>query len=285
MKVYETNLTFSGMTGHAVIVEFDRNYRMLFWSKGQYVGCWDLGGDVWFTSEWLETNSPENNHCYEPIMDKKLKYSRVEVLESNDARTKIRWRYACNDLRYRIFHGNTFAEEIFTVYPDGIAVRQVTAYPGDESGFGGNPNFWQIIEWIVIHGTKTHPERSLQKNPAFSFFNDQGDSVALEYPIQFENFQPLCHAFPQIKDWEMYIGYVHLVERPNPFVVLAKDQRLFPYRRCSHCGGDHPYFSLFSKTGCTWKISIRQRRFHTFRKWSGRDRQPGGEYVIHRWQL
>ena len=110
------------------------------------------------------------------------------------------------------------------MYPDGLAVRQVIAYPGDESGFGGNPNFWQIIEWIVIHGTNTRPDLSLHKNPALSFLNDKGDSVSIEYPIQFESFQPLCHAFPQIKDWDMYVGFVHLVERPNPFVVLAKDE-------------------------------------------------------------
>ena len=52
------------MSGHAMVVEFDMDYRLVFWSKAQYVGCWDLGGDVWFTSEWLETNSPENKHLF-----------------------------------------------------------------------------------------------------------------------------------------------------------------------------------------------------------------------------
>src|SRR4030043_1555568 len=104
MKAYETQLSFSNNKGHAVIVEFDLNYRLVFWSKAQYVACWDLGKNVWFTPEWLETNSPEDNHCYEPIMDKKLKYSKVKIVESNNARAKVLWNYACADMRYRIFH-------------------------------------------------------------------------------------------------------------------------------------------------------------------------------------
>jgi hypothetical protein len=179
MKAYETYLSFSGMSGHAVVVEFDMDYRLVFWSKAQYAGCWDLGGDVWFTSEWLETNSPEDNQCWEPIMDKQLKYSRVEILEANDARVRIAWRYACNDLRYQIFHGNTRGEEIFTIYPDGVAVREVTLFPGTESGKGGNPNFWQIIEWITMVGTGTKPDNVFQKDPALLFMNDESDSISI----------------------------------------------------------------------------------------------------------
>ena len=253
MKAYETVVSYSGMSGHAVVVEFDLPYRMVFWSKAQYAGCWDLGSDVWFTSEWIETNSPENNHCYEPIMDKRLKYSNVEILESNAARVRVRWRYACNDLRYRIFHGNTRGEEIFTIYPDGIAVREVTVYPGDETSFGGNPNFWQVIEWITMIGTANRPEDVFFPDPALLFMNEEGESAKIQYPIQFDQFQPLCAAFPQISEWNMFIGSVRLRDRPNPFAILANDQRLFPHKPCSHCGKDHPYFTLFSKGGCLWR--------------------------------
>lgn len=253
MKVYEKQLSFSGSMGHAIIVEFNLNYRLIFWEKAQYVGCWDLGKGVWFTPEWLETNSPENYHCYEPIMDKKTKYSKVSIVESNKTRAKIQWSYACNDMRYRIFHGNTFAEEEYTVYPDGVAVRKLTAYPGDQNSFGGNPNLWQVLEWIIINGTGITPDTTIQKENAFVLSNDKGESISLNWPIQFNEFLPLCKPFPEIANWNMYIGRVNLVDRPSPFVIIAKDQRLFPFRPCSFCGKNHPYFSLFSGIGNVYK--------------------------------
>ena len=100
-------------------------------------------------------------------MDKKLKYSKASILESNEARARIQWNYACNDVRYRIFHGNTFGEEVYTVYPDGIAVRQLTAFPGDQSAHGGNPNMWQVLEWILVHGVGITPDEIYPKKNAF----------------------------------------------------------------------------------------------------------------------
>ena len=39
MRAYETQLEFSGERGHAVVVEFDKPWRFVFWDKAQYVGC------------------------------------------------------------------------------------------------------------------------------------------------------------------------------------------------------------------------------------------------------
>jgi hypothetical protein len=86
LRAYETQLEFSGQGGHAVVVECDAQWRFVFRDKAQYVGCVDLGGGVWFTAEWCETNSPNDLHCYEPIMDKQLGWSRIQILESGPAR-------------------------------------------------------------------------------------------------------------------------------------------------------------------------------------------------------
>ncbi len=147
MRAYETQLEFSGKAGHAVVVECEKPWRFVFWDKAQYVGCLDLGDGVWFTSEWCETNSPNDLHCYEPIMDKQLRWSKVQILESGPARARVRWTYALCDMRYRIFHGNTRAEETYTIYPDGVAVREVVLWPGTQNNHGGNANLWQVAEW------------------------------------------------------------------------------------------------------------------------------------------
>lgn len=254
MRAYQTELCFSGVRGKAVVVEPDKvAYRLVFWSKAQYVGCWDLGGGVWFTPEWLETNSPEDFHCYEPIMDKKLKYSKVRILESGPARAKVHWHYACCNMRYQVFHGNTTADEYYTVYPNGIAIRKLVAWPGNESDFGGNPNFWQVLEYILVNERGVVPEKILDLKKAFTLQNSKGEEISFSWPLPAKPHRPLCADYPQIANWDDYIGRVHLKERPDPYVIIVKDQRLFPYKPCVNCQCDHPYFGLFQGDATTFK--------------------------------
>lgn len=247
LKAYETNLEYCNMHGRALIVEFGGPYRLLFWAGAQYVGCWDLGGGVWFTPEWLETNSPEDLHCYEPIMDKQLRYSRAEILESGPARAKIHWHYAANDSRYRIFNGNTFADEYYTVYPDGLAIRKLVAWPGNENDHGGNPNFWQVLEFILVNGIGTSPFETLDTSRAFTFGNEHGDEISFGFPLPTPR-KPLCARYPEVANWKTFIGQLHLVNRPSPFVIFPNDQRLFPFSPCAECGQNHPWFGLFAGT-------------------------------------
>ncbi|MDW8101167.1 MAG: hypothetical protein RML36_16970 [Anaerolineae bacterium] len=245
MYAYEALLEFSGRRGHAVIVEFDKPWRFVFWDKAQYVGCVDLGRGVWFTSEWCETNSPNDLHCYEPIMDKRLRWSRVQILESGPARARVRWTYALCDMRYRIFHGNTRAEETYTIYPDGVAVREVVLWPGTENNHGGNANLWQVAEWILINAAGTSPLDFLQLPAPFTLRNGCGEVIYVPWPLPAQDFEPFCRHYPRVADWEMYVGQIHLKGVPNPFIIICKDQALFPYRLCNACKCDHPYFNLF----------------------------------------
>jgi len=183
MKAYNKTLTFSGVTGPAVIAAPETPWSFVFWRGAQYVGCVDLGENVWFTPEWLETNSPEDLHCYEPIMDKQCKYSYAEIMENGYARARVRWHYACYNVKYEIFHGNTEADEYYTVYPDGIAVRKLVAWPGDRSDFGGNPNFWQVLEYILINGVGSRPDEVIDKDKAFTMMNEKGEKLLFGWPM------------------------------------------------------------------------------------------------------
>jgi len=245
VRAYETQLEFSGKRGHAVVVDCEKPWRFVFWDKAQYVGCVDLGGGVWFTSEWCETNSPNDQHCYEPIMDKQLRWSRVQILESGPARARVKWSYALCDMRYRIFHGDTRAEEVYTVYPDGIAVREVVLWPGTASNHGGNANLWQVAEWILINAAGSSPLDVLRMPAPFTLWNGAGERIDVPWPLPADDFEPFCSHYPQVAHWPMYIGRVNLNDRPNPFIIICKNQALFPYRPCCSCKGDHPYFNLF----------------------------------------
>ena len=245
MRAYETQLEFSGKQGHAVVVDCDKPWRFVFWDKAQYVGCVDVGGGVWFTPEWCETNSPNDLHCYEPIMDKQLRWSRIEILECGPARVRVRWSYALNDMRYRIFHGDTRAEEIYTIYPDGVAVREVVLWPGTKNNHGGNANLWQVAEWILINAAGTSPHECLQLPTPFTLRNGCGEVVEVPWPLPADNFDPFCWYYPQVAEWPMYVGQINLKARPNPFLIICKNQALFPFMPCNACKGNHPYFNLF----------------------------------------
>ncbi len=246
VRAFETQFEFSGARGHAVVVEFGKAWRFVFWDKAQYVGCVDLGNGVMFTPEWCEVNSPNDEECYEPIMDKRLRWSSVEILESGPARARIKWRYALNDMRYKVFHGNTTAEEIYTIYPDGVAVREVVLWPGTASNHGGNANFWQVEEYIIINAAGTKPTDCIRAPEALMLRSGEGESVNVSWPLPAVP-GPICDHFPQLAGWSNYIGTVGLRGTPSPFTIIPKSQALFPYIRCAKCGKDHPFMKVFGR--------------------------------------
>ena len=269
VRARETFLEFSGARGHAVIVEFGKPWRFAFWSQAQYAGAVQLSERVMFTPQWCEENSPNDNECYEPMMDKQLRYASIELLETGPARVRVRWRYALSDIQYRVFHGDSHAEELWTVYPDGRAVREIALWPGTLSNHGGNTNFWQVHEWYLINAKGSTPTEVLRADAAFTMSDGHGRSFTLPWPLPTEAGEPLCKRYSEVADWENYIGTINLTVDPSPYAIICKSQRLFPFTPCCACHGNHPYFNLFrgldpeSETGVHntyvhWPISKRE---------------------------
>jgi hypothetical protein len=245
MKACRKDLSLWGTQGDAVIVETDQPWRLILWEKAQYVPCWDLGGDVWFTPEWFETSSPEDPHCYEVIMDKACRFSEASIAESGPARITVHWKNALCDSLYRIFHGNTRSEEYYRVFPDGIAVRHLVGWPGDECPDGINPGIWEVQEFILINGPGVRPEDCVEPI-GFTLTNLAGDTFDLEWPHPFDEGKALCELKPEIAEWSEYIGVVHLRDHPEPFVAFPRNRLLFPFADCSACGKPHPQMNAFA---------------------------------------
>jgi len=244
MKAVRKKLSLWGTEGDAIIVETGQPWRLILWEKAQFVPCWDLGGDIWFTPEWFETGSPEDPHCYEVIMDKACRFSEASIVESGPARVTVHWKNAlCNSL-YEIFHGNTRSEEYYRVFPDGIAVRHLVGWPGNETADGLNPSIWEVEEFILINGPGVRPEDCVER-VGFTLTNLAGDRLDLEWPHPFDEGQPLCKLKPEVAEWSEYIGVVHLRDRPEPFVAFPRDPLLFPAETCTACGKRHPQMNAF----------------------------------------
>lgn len=163
-----------------VVVRFDEApIRLVFWQGASYVPAWVTENGKWYTDEWLETGFHHNGIYHldsEPISDKQDRYSRVKILESNNARVVIEWRYALNEAEhYWIAWPDPYtgwgdwADEFWTIYPDGVAVRKQILY-------SSNLNAWH--EWqetIVINQPGSRPDDDINWN-ALTLENMQGQT-------------------------------------------------------------------------------------------------------------
>jgi Concanavalin A-like lectin/glucanases superfamily len=167
-----------------VVVRFDESpIRLVFWQGTSYVPAWVTENDKWYTDEFLETWGPGcggGGDC-EPMSDKQNRYSQVEILESNNARAVIHWRYApvevenyagaWPDSRTGWFD---WTDEYWTVYPDSIAVRKQVLHSTEI----GRPHEWQ--ETIVLNQPGSKPEDNINWN-AITLENMQGETTTYSW--------------------------------------------------------------------------------------------------------
>ncbi len=121
-----------------VVVRFDDGgHRLVFWRGTSFIPCWVTDKGKWYTNEFIERrghHSPNTNGCCEPMSDKQCRFSHVRVIESNEARAVVHWRYSPVDVRYRqpFIDPETgwgdWVDEYYTVYPDATCVRKITLH-------------------------------------------------------------------------------------------------------------------------------------------------------------
>ncbi len=162
-----------------VVVRFDEApIRLVFWQGTNYVPAWVTENDKWYTDEFLETwdkGCPLGADC-EPMSDKQGRYSHVSIIESNNARVVVHWRYALSEVeKYKIAWADPdtdwgdWADEYWTVYPDGIAVRKQVLHSSDLN----MPHEWQ--ETIVLNQPGSRPDDDINWD-ALTLENMQGEA-------------------------------------------------------------------------------------------------------------
>jgi len=163
-----------------IVVRFDDTpIRLVFWQGTTYIPTWVTDNGTWFTDEFLETfnaGCPEGGDC-EPMSDKQDRYSHVNIVESSDARVVVHWRYALAEVEHSLgAHPDPltgwfdWADEYWTVYPDGVAVRRQVLRPTDQT----MPYEWQ--ETIVINQPGRRPDDNINPD-ALTIGNLQGETA------------------------------------------------------------------------------------------------------------
>ena len=173
-----------------VVVRFDNGAeKFIFWRGTNYIPHWISENNIWYNNEFTETW--ETIGSSEPMSDKQCRYSQVRIIESNNARVIIMWRYALNDVKFRIAWQDSvsgwgdWCDEIYTIYPDGIGTREVILYT---SHFGDNSeratddfgHEWQ--EGIVLYSANEKPEDDVNID-AVHVANLKGDTASWSWEI------------------------------------------------------------------------------------------------------
>jgi hypothetical protein len=185
-----------------VVVRFDENpNRLVFWRGTSFIPAWVTENGIWYTNEFYETQIPAMKTSAEPMADKQARFSHARILESNDARVVVLWRYAPVSVNYDLVYVDPltgwgdWVEETYTVYPDGTCVRKIRVWSSDlrvDPAEGkGWANFRQYHEAIIINPPGTRPEDNIQPE-ALTLANMKGEthtySWAREAPGYKANF-------------------------------------------------------------------------------------------------
>lgn len=121
-----------------VVVNFDEGpYHMVFWRGTNFNMNLVAENGRWVGDQSAEGGGGDVVGCCEHMSDKQCRYAHVRIIENNDARVVVHWRYALCDVRYRISGvdpltgwGN-WADEYYYIYPDGVAVRHFIIHGRD----------------------------------------------------------------------------------------------------------------------------------------------------------
>ena len=128
LKYYEAwDATWHVDRGTDVIVRFDNSpVEFVFWKGLGYNTALVTENGLWFTNGF---NEGWNHHgSCEPMSDKQTRHSHVKVLEANDARVVVQWRYALIDNwnEFAFYDPTTrwgdWTNETYFIYPDMVSV-------------------------------------------------------------------------------------------------------------------------------------------------------------------
>ena len=134
-----------------VVVSLPSGARFVFWRGSSYIPFWAGRHNTGLCYEWAEHGPPMPPgavDCVEPLMDKELRYGRVEIVESTSARVHVRWSYQSNDFHYKTW-GDAAVEDYY-FYPDGFGTRVLNLKREPQAEY-------ELSELILLTAANTPP--------------------------------------------------------------------------------------------------------------------------------
>lgn len=202
-----------------IVVSFDEQpIKVMFWRGSRYSPCWVTENNKWMADQSRETgenwNAPKSRWevptgCCEHMSDAQCRYSHVRLIESNDARVVVHWRYALIDVLYRqsgvdpATGWGYWGDEMYTIYPDGAGVRHVIRGEND----------WQ--ETIFFNAPGTRPEDNCELE-AITLVNLKGQSKSYSWE----------KGFPKFDLDKPLIQMTNLKSKYRPFMIFRPGSKM-----------------------------------------------------------
>lgn len=200
-----------------VVVQFDdRPTKVMFWRGTRYSPCMVTENGKWLADQsretgnnWFLENGPRDQMptgCIEHMSDTQCRSSRVAIIESNDARVIVNWRYLQMDVQFRqkdVANDTGFGEwgnELYYIYPDGVTTRKVLP------GYGG----WQ--ETIFLNEPGTRPEDNIELAAA-TLLNLDGESKTYSWE----------HGYPEYDLEGGIIQMINFKSEYKPYIIFREE--------------------------------------------------------------
>ena len=199
-----------------VVVQFDElPVKAMFWRGTRYSACWVSENGKWMADQsretgnnWFLGDGPREEMptgCIEHMSDVQCRSSRVSIIESNNARVVVNWRYLQMDVKFRqmdLPNNTGFGEwgnELYYIYPDGAGVRKVLP------GRGG----WQ--ETILLNEPGSRPEDNVELE-ACKLLNLKGESRSYTWE----------HGYPEFDLEDAVVQVINFKSEYKPFLIFRE---------------------------------------------------------------
>ena len=204
-----------------VVVRFGNNpSKLVFWRGTGYIPALVSENGIWMTDQSLENFG--TGECYEAMGDKQCRYSHVRIIENSPARCIIHWRHALAGIKHQVLHENVnghgdWADEYWTVYPDGEAVRKQVLWT---EFWEKEKKVYQFQETIFFNQPGTKPQDNVEYK-AIEFADMDGNKADYSW----ENGAP--KAFDKTRF--QAIQLINFKSKYKPFGIFTPDRITFPF--------------------------------------------------------
>jgi hypothetical protein len=209
-----------------IVVCFDNNpSQLIFWRGIRYGPAWVSENENWMADQSLETWGTGKNDtegCFEHMQDRHCRFSHVRIIENNEARAVVHWRYAPVSSYDHTWLPDPktgwecWVDEYYYIYPDGSAIRKVSwnkgttgralqlqeSLPLTQPGQKGE----DVIENSYVNVADYHYNKtSVAVDPAIKPAGWTGEYTVQQYNFK-SQYKPYICFEPGNEMWVRWIG-------------------------------------------------------------------------------
>ena len=235
-KISKREYTWSGFSGDATVVTFDRefafdkNIKLVFWDRNNNAPMWRLTNQFQLNFEFSEGGDKVFQGCHEAMSDRQRHGQHVTVLEDNSVRKRIWWHGISLNPDYNYAGEDAGGEEkptydeFWTIYPDGTSVRQLVDKP--KMDISGRRRSWgpEFIELMPIGGSLVEAG-DLCAEPALTLMDMTGRANDFHPPVS-KTFNP------DTWNWNQLIFNAHFKEGLPDFYMVYSQSDKYPNTWC-----------------------------------------------------